>query len=68
MPEYKWLPESCSYRRIHLGKKLPSWHPLLTGNRKIMRQQGITVCRLAVPYQPIPKRKRDKFILKVKAI
>lgn len=68
VPEYKWLPESCSYRRIHLGKKLPSWHPLLTGDRKIMRQQGITVCRLAVPYQPIPKRKRDKFILKVKAI
>ena len=26
-----WMPESCAYRRLHRGEKLPDWHPLLTG-------------------------------------
>lgn len=29
----KWLPNSCSYKLIHEGKKLPNWHPLIQGNR-----------------------------------
>ena len=26
------MPKTCSYRLINEGKKLPSWHYLLTGN------------------------------------
>lgn len=68
IPQYDWLPESCSYRRIHRGEPLPKWHPLLAGNRDEMRKQGITICRTALPHQPIPRRKRDQFIIKVKQI
>ena len=33
-PEYfEWLPETCAYRRIHEGRPLPDWHPLLTGTK-----------------------------------
>lgn len=28
-----WMPDTCAYRLLHEGKPLPSWHPLLTGNR-----------------------------------
>lgn len=28
-----WLPKTCAYRRLHEGKPLPSWHPLITGDR-----------------------------------
>ncbi|NCD32755.1 MAG: YcgN family cysteine cluster protein [Spartobacteria bacterium] len=27
--EYDWLPETCAYRRIGLGRPLPASHPLL---------------------------------------
>ncbi|NKF51569.1 YcgN family cysteine cluster protein [Shewanella sp. WXL01] len=38
-----WLPDSCSYRRLHMGKTLPSWHPLLTGSKAAMHQAGMSV-------------------------
>ncbi|MDF0535956.1 YcgN family cysteine cluster protein [Shewanella yunxiaonensis] len=38
-----WLPDSCAYRRLYLGRSLPSWHPLLTGNKKQMHKMGMSV-------------------------
>lgn len=29
--EYYWLPETCAYRLVAMGKDLPEWHPLLAG-------------------------------------
>lgn len=68
IPRYNWLPESCSYRRIYRGEKLPSWHPLKAGNRVKMRKLGITVCRSAIPARSVPRRKRNQHIIKVKHI
>jgi len=39
----KWMPVSCSYRLLALGKDLPKWHPLVTGNNKSAQQAGKTV-------------------------
>ena len=41
--ELTWLPDSCAYRRLHVGKDLPSCHPLLTGNKEAMHAAGISV-------------------------
>jgi uncharacterized protein len=38
-----WLPDSCAYRRLYLGRTLPSWHPLLTGSKDAMHQAGISI-------------------------
>ncbi len=32
--QLKWMPVTCSYRLLALGKELPNWHPLVTGNKK----------------------------------
>ena len=39
-----FMPPSCSYRRLHEGRGLPSWHPLLNkGKKQVMHQQGMSV-------------------------
>ncbi|MEQ5808398.1 YcgN family cysteine cluster protein [Alteromonas sp. NFXS44] len=39
-----FMPPSCSYRRLHEGRGLPSWHPLLNKGKKAkMHQVGMSV-------------------------
>lgn len=39
-----YMPPSCSYRRLHEGKGLAHWHPLLNKGKKTkMHQLGISV-------------------------
>ncbi len=38
------MPPSCAYRRIHEGRDLPSWHPLLNrGKTSAMHKAGMSV-------------------------
>jgi len=34
--EFHWLPDTCAYRLLAIGKTLPHWHPLLTGSKSAM--------------------------------
>ncbi|WP_100656804.1 YcgN family cysteine cluster protein [Alteromonas flava] len=39
-----YMPPSCSYRRLHEGRGLPSWHPLLNrGKKTAMHKAGMSV-------------------------
>lgn len=46
--EFDWLPDSCGYRRIYLGKPLPDWHPLITGQRDSLKQAGVGLSAIPV--------------------
>ena len=39
----KWMPLSCAYRRLHEGKPLPLWHPLITGDPESTHLAGVSV-------------------------
>ena len=38
-----WMPPSCAYRRLHEGRGLPSWHPLITGDPDSAHKAGVSI-------------------------
>lgn len=40
---FAWLPSTCAYRLLYEGKKLPLWHPLISGNRNSTRNAGMSI-------------------------
>lgn len=41
--KFHWLPETCAYRRLALGKPLPPWHPLISGDADLVHRLGLSV-------------------------
>jgi len=38
-----WLPPTCAYRLVANGEPLPSWHPLISGDRHSVHDEGMSV-------------------------
>jgi uncharacterized cysteine cluster protein YcgN (CxxCxxCC family) len=38
-----WMPSTCAYRLVHEGKRLPDWHPLISGHADSVHRAGISV-------------------------
>ena len=43
MQELDWLPQTCAYRLRSQGERLPSWHPLVSGDATSVHNAGISI-------------------------
>ena len=48
LTSFEWLPRTCAYRLLGEGGSLPAWHPLVSGSKKAMHAQRISVRFIAV--------------------
>jgi len=38
-----WMPETCAYKLLHLGKPLAEWHPLISGDAESVHTAGVSM-------------------------
>ncbi len=44
-----WMPETCAYKILWTGGRLPDWHPLITGTSDSVRKAGVSMHDATLP-------------------
>ncbi len=58
-----WMPETCAYKLLHMGKPLYDWHPLISGNPESVHRAGVSMQDATVPELHVPDNDWEDHII-----
>ncbi len=60
-----WMPKSCAYRRLHEGRGLAAWHPLVSGDPESVHRAGVSVRGATLPEYEIDQEDWEDHIIDI---
>jgi uncharacterized cysteine cluster protein YcgN (CxxCxxCC family) len=58
-----FFPETCAYRRLHEGRDLPHWHPLLTGDPMSPHRAGASLMDATVSETTVSEEEWESYLI-----
>ena len=58
-----WLPRTCAYRRLHEGRPLEGWHPLVSGDPETVHRAGVSARGLTLPETEVDEDEWEDYTL-----
>jgi len=58
-----WMPSTCAYKLLFQKKKLPDWHPLLTGDPESTHTRGQSIKGLTLSELDIPEDDWEDYLI-----
>jgi uncharacterized protein len=60
---FTMLPESCAYRKIHEGKPLEPWHPLISKTMDTVHANGVSILGKAFSEDEVPEEEYEDYLI-----
>ena len=58
-----WMPETCAYKLLYMGKSLPKWHPLVSKDPQSVYDAGVSMRERTIPEFEINEDDWDDYII-----
>ena len=60
--ELGWMPPTCAYRLLALGRSLPDWHHLVCGSHQVVHENGVSIRDFAISEDEINMEELEEYI------